>query len=147
MAETLTHRPATLDDVPLLARMNQQLVEDEDHPHRHKGSAWIERRMRGFLESDYQAVVFEAESQPVAYALFRDEAPDRIYLRQFFVVRHLRRRGVGRRAIDILKKHIWPPDKNITVGVLCHNQPGLAFWRAVGFRDHCLNLRMRPHER
>ena len=81
------------------------------------------------------------DSEMVAHALYRDEK-DQVYLRQFFVLPHKRRSGIGRRSMKILRSQIWPKDKRIRVDVLCQNQVGIAFWRAVGFADYCLTLEM-----
>jgi GNAT superfamily N-acetyltransferase len=96
------------------------------------------------LEGDYTATLFEWESQLVAYALWREE-PDWVYMRQFFVARDYRRRGIGSRAVRRLTGEIWPPGKRIRVDVLIGNQPALEFWRAAGFVDYLITLEMeRP---
>ena len=77
-----------------------------------------------------------------AYALYR-ETDDEIYLRQFFVARDRRRAGIGRRAIALLHTCIWPTNKHFTLDVLVGNTAGIAFWRAVGYRDYCLRMEMR----
>ena len=100
-------------------------------------------RMRFWLETDYQATIFEDGSGIVAYALYREEK-DHLYLRQFFVQRHKRRAGIGQQCVKILFSRVWPKDKRIIVEVLCHNQTGIAFWRAVGFTDYCLTLEIYP---
>jgi len=81
----LEHRAATAADLPILARMNQQLIEDERHRNP-MNLAELETRMRSMLEGDYSATLFEWDSQIVAYALWREER-DWVYLRQFFVAR------------------------------------------------------------
>ncbi len=100
-------------------------------------------RMRGFLVGEYVAVIFEVSEQPVAYALYR-ESPTEIHLRQLFVVRNRRREGMGRKAVDILHNQIWPRDRRLTVEVLTDNQPAVAFWRSVGYRDYSLMLEIMP---
>ena len=137
----MQYRMATIEDVPLLARMNRHLVQDERHRNAAITLAELEQRMRGFLAGDYTGVLFEAGGETVAYALFRDEG-DTIHLRQFFVRRDRRREGIGREAMRILDRQIWPADKRISVGVLCHNEVGRAFWHAVGFRDYALELEL-----
>jgi predicted acetyltransferase len=68
------------------------------------------------------------------------EQPGEIYLRQLFVVRHLRRRGLGRAAFEILRTKIWPRDKRLTGEVLIHNTAAIAFWHAAGYQDYSLKL-------
>ena len=52
-----------------------------------------------------------------------------------------RRRGVGRAAIGWLWQHVWG-GRRVRVDVLVGNAVGVAFWRAVGFRDYCLTLEL-----
>jgi predicted acetyltransferase len=136
----LVYRAANLADVPMLARMNQQLIEDEGHRNP-MGLTELETRMRSMLDGDYTATLFESDRQVVAYALWRDE-PDWLYLRQFFVARDYRRRRIGAKAVRVLTDEVWPRDKRVRVNVLIGNQPGLAFWRAVGFADYLITLEM-----
>lgn len=142
----MNHRTATLDDCQVLAAMNRQLLEDERHRNRFMPLAQLEERMRGFLQGAYRGVIFEDGGRIVAYALFREE-PTEVYLRQLFVLRDLRRRGYGRRAMGILLSEIWPKDKRLTVDVLLHNTVAIAFWRAVGYRDYLLGLEILPENR
>src|SRR5271155_4929903 len=98
----MTFRIATLDDCRLLAEMNHQLLQDEVHRNRFMTLPQLEDRMRSFLSSEYRAVIFDDKGQAVAYALYREQ-PEEIYLRQFFVARDHRRRGLSRRAMEILR--------------------------------------------
>src|SRR5215813_217356 len=104
---TMHSRFATVADARFLAELNHQLIRDEGHRNP-MDVAQLEHRMRGWLNSgEYRAVIFTQEDMPVAYALYR-EAPDEIYLRQFFVVRTRRRHGIGRSALQSLLSDIWP---------------------------------------
>ena len=105
----------------------------------------LENRMSGWLESEYKAVIFEEHGEVVAYGLYREQTAE-IYLRQLFVVRNRRRQGAGRKAFEILRSKIWPPDKRLTVEVLTRNTGAVAFWRAVGYKDYALTLEMLPEE-
>jgi GNAT superfamily N-acetyltransferase len=139
----LTWKFATSDDFPLLAEWNYQLIRDEGHRNPMTVHQ-LEERMRGWLSSEYQAVVFSLEV-PVAYALFRKTATE-VYLRQFFVDRTSRRQGIGRRSMSILLSETWPKDVRLTVDVLCSNDRGISFWRSVGYQDYCLTLEMNRNE-
>ncbi len=88
-------------------------------------------------------MLFHLHGPTVAYALY-GESEDEIYLRQFFVVRSLRRRGIGRQALGLLISHIWPYTKRLTVSELTHNAAGLRFWPATGFTDYALTLEILP---
>lgn len=145
----MEYRCATPEDVPLLAAMNRQLVEDEQHRNRFQSDAWFEERMRTFLAGKYKAVLFEIDHQAVAYALYVDhpDHDDTIYLRQIWVDRAWRRRGIGREALRLLETEIWPPDKRLTVEVLAGNQAARAFYNAAGFREYSIELEIPTLER
>ena len=98
----MTYRFATDADLPLLARWNHALIRDEGHRNGMSISE-LETRMRGWLASEYRAVIFERDAAPIAYALFR-ESEAGTYLRQFYVAPEARRQGVGREAVHILRR-------------------------------------------
>lgn len=141
----MTFRLATADDCPLLAELNHQLIRDEGHRNRMTVPELAER-MEVWLASEYAGILFEEGGEVVAYALYREE-PEKIYLRHLFVVRHRRRQGVGRAAMEILRARIWPQDKRLTVDVLVQNAEAIAFWRAVGYQDYSLTLEILPDAR
>jgi GNAT superfamily N-acetyltransferase len=133
-------REATAEDLPLLARLNRELIEDQRSSNP-MSLAELEERMRGWLAGEYRSVFFELESDLVAYALFRP-AEGGIHLRQFFVLRPFRRQGLGRRAIAAFRAAYVPAGAALTLEVLVHNETGIAFWRALGFEAHALSLRL-----
>jgi ribosomal protein S18 acetylase RimI-like enzyme len=132
-------RYASDEDVPLLAELNHQLIQDERAPNP-MSVVELSDRMREWLQGDYRAVIFEHSSTPVAYALLRP-SNEGTYLRQFFVHRAHRRRGLGQRAIELLRERVVPAGEPLSLEVLVHNQEGIAFWRALGFREHALSFR------
>ena len=138
----MTFRRATQDDCALLAELNHQLIRDEGHRNR-MAVPELEQRMRSWLASEYAAVIFEEGKEIVAYTLYREQ-PEQIYLRQLFVVRDRRRKGIGRQAFEILCSKVWPTNKRLTVDVLVQNAAAVAFWRAVGCKDYCLTLEIMP---
>jgi predicted acetyltransferase len=138
----LACRRAALGDCALLAELNHQLIRDEGH----RNSMTVpelEQRMKSWLTSEYAAVIFEFDGAVVAYAVYAEQ-PEKIYLRQLFVVRNRRRQGIGRWAMEILRSKIWPADKRLTVEVLVRNPAATAFWRAMGYRDYSLMLEVMP---
>ncbi len=144
----MNYRFATLDDVPVLARMNRELAEDEGHRNRTRPLVWFEERMRSFLIGGYRAVLFERDGQVMAYALYADLTDsDTIYLRHLFVERAWRRRGIGREAMRLLMREIWPRDRRLTVEVLVGNKAALAFYRAIGYHDYSIELEIPASER
>ncbi len=135
-------RLATKRDCKWLAELNHQLIEDECH-HNDMTVSELEARMAEWIHSEYEAILFEDGGEVVAYALYRI-LPAEIYLRHFFVVRHRRRIGLGRRAIEMLRREIWPAGQRMTVSVLLHNEPAVNFWRAMGYRDYSLTMQILP---
>lgn len=141
-ARRLRYRFASEADLPLLAEWNYQLIRDQGH----RNPMTVEElheRMRGWLGGEYRAVVFDVLGEPAAYALFCETAGG-LHLRQFFVARAKRRSGVGRAAIKMLRKDVWPRERRIIVEVLVANPGGLEFWRSVGFSDYSVALEMLP---
>jgi GNAT superfamily N-acetyltransferase len=132
-------RRALPSDVALLAQMNADLIRDEGHSNPMTAEQ-LEERMREWLAGEYSAILFEQDHQVVAYALYRDNEGRGIYLRQFFVLGALRRRGLGRQAIAILKTDILEKGTRIAVDVLTRNSRALSFWHAVGFTDYAVTL-------
>jgi GNAT superfamily N-acetyltransferase len=135
-------RQATDHDCALLAILNQQLIEDEHFPNAMTASQ-LEARMRDWIEGDYTAMLFFEAHAIVAYAVFREEAYS-IHLRQFFVQRAERRKGIGRQAFATLRNDVWPVNKRVTVDVLLENAEAVAFWHALGFDDYYLGLQLPP---
>jgi len=134
----MTWRLATKRDCRILAELNHQLIVDEGHRNT-MNVAELEARLKNWLDEAYEAALFEVGGELAAYALYRVQSGE-IYLRHFFVVRHQRRQGIGRQAMALLRGYIWPKAERLTVSVLAHNQTGLDFWRAMGYRDYCLTL-------
>jgi len=141
----LQWRFATVEDSRLLAELNHQLIEDEGHRNPMDVDQ-LERRMRSWLESEYRAVLFQRGSEVVAYALYRDDDSGRIHLRQFFVVRQLRRQGVGREAMRLFRTAVVPRGKRMVVEVLTANVAGRSFWTANGFRGYAVTLERASDE-
>lgn len=137
-------RAATADDASQLALWNRELIEDEGHDNA-MSIGELEARMRIWLTTEYRAIVFEepAASGLRGYALFRD-TPEWIHLRQFFVARDCRRRGIGARAVALLRGTVFAPDKPVLVEAMTWNHAALSFWRAVGFADRYVGLESRP---
>lgn len=105
----MQYRIATAEDSPTLAELNNQLIRDKGHRNP-MTIAHLDERLRGWLTSgEYQAILFEERNEVVAYALFR-ETDAEADLHQFFVVRHRRREGLGRQAMEE-QFHLWPRHK------------------------------------
>lgn len=138
----MNHRTATTNDLDLLAQWNHQLIRDEGHRNP-MTVPQLRQRMQAWIADQYKAVIFQHDSEAVAYALYR-ELPDEIYLRQFFVASERRRQGIGKRAMAILLDRVWPNQKRLVVEVLCKNERAVSFWRAMGYSDYALTLEILP---
>ena len=153
-------RKCTLADVPALARLNKQLIEDEqsDNP---MNVGQLEERMRGFLEGSYEAFFFTggndapgndapdtaqpgesagAPEQVIGYAL-ADMARSPVYLRQFFICRDNRREHCGTRAFKLLTDALGVD--TIDIEVLPWNERGMRFWKSLGFEEKCVAMQLR----
>jgi predicted acetyltransferase len=139
------YRVASADDCRVLAEWNHQLIQDEGHRNP-MTVAELAQRMQGWLATgEYRAIIFEDKNEAVAYALFHETEAE-IYLRQFFVVPHRRREGIGRSAIQQLFAECWPRNKRWTVDVLTKNLSAVSFWRAIGYTDYGLSLEIIPDD-
>jgi len=138
--QALCWRAATLTDVPLLARLNKELTEDERHRNSAQSEAWFAERMAALLSGQYEAVLFALDAgvwTTVAYALYCPvaERENTVYLRQLYVLRSHRRRGIGREALRLLRAEVWPPGARVVVKALAHNAAARAFYEALGFAE------------
>lgn len=136
----LEYRLGKQEDVAWLAEMNQQLIRDEKHRNRTTLSE-LEKRMSDFLRNQYSTVIVSCNQVDIGYALYRQEE-DWIYLRQLFVKREMRRKGVARAMIEWLRDNPWSECQRIRVEVLVGNLAGINFWRSVGFKDYCITMEM-----
>lgn len=134
----MLYRFAEVADSPLLAAMNQQLIQDENHRNP-MNLAELEQRMAEWLAGSYQAVVLEDESHVYGYALCREE-PEYLYLRHFYVKKEHRRKGIGRAAIEWLCRHAGHEGRRVRVEVLAGNAAGIAFWKSLGFGEYSVTL-------
>ncbi len=140
MVDELEFRFATESDVPWLAKMNQQLIQDEGH--RNKMTLpELEQRMSNFLQKEYEAVIASLGQTDIGYALYRQD-PEWLYLRQVFIINSIRCKGFGRRFIEWLRINPWNKCKRVRTDVLVDNIAGIDFWKAVGFKEYCITLEM-----
>lgn len=135
-------READGRDHAMLARMNLHLRQDE-------GNACtltlkdMEARFERFQTVDgYTVEVFVLADAPVGFVTYRIEADDslkdvsRVYIRQFFITRDMRRTGLGRACLELLlDKRVNKPN-TLRLEVLETNPNGLAFWIAAGFSGY-----------
>lgn len=124
--DQLLLKEANVDDVHLLTKMNQELIEEENSENPMTFSQLIDR-MCDFLDNDWRAVFLLLNDEIAGYALFRerengfDPNQKEIYLRQYLIRKNYRGRGWGRTGIQLLMSSISP-----------RMQPYLSMcWRAI----------------
>ena len=138
--ETVRFRIATTEDSPVLAELNQHLIQDEGHRNR-MTLPELESRMRGWLQDEYEAILFEVGGEIAGYALNRFES-DHVYLRQLFVIASRRREKIGSKAVRWLIDNRFRVRAKIRLDVLVGNTAAIQFWRAAGFSDYCITMEM-----
>ncbi len=134
-------RYASEEDVPLLAELNHQLIRDERASNAMPVPE-LSDRMLAWLRRDYRAVIFELGTWSLSPTLSFRPSEEGLYLRQFYVSRAHRRRGIGRRAIRLFREQVVPAGQALSLEVLVHNEAGIAFWRALGFQENALSFRI-----
>ncbi|MCL1858719.1 MAG: GNAT family N-acetyltransferase [Oscillospiraceae bacterium] len=125
------------ENVSLLAKMNQQLIEDEK-AETNLNLKQLEKRMKDFINSSYKAFLFYRNENVIGYALCNmTKTP--VYLRQFFICRDVRRKGYGKQAFHELL--IYLNIQEIDLDVYSWNKTGISFWESLGFEKRCYNMR------
>ena len=106
---------AVLRDADILAELNKELIEDEQHPNP-MNIAQLTERMREWLATDYICYMAKEKGSIVAYCLYRDDE-FYYYMRQLYVDRAHRRKGIATRLLDWLYENVWT-DKKVRLDVL-----------------------------
>ncbi len=122
---------AELTDAETLAGLNQHLIEDEGHPNPMNRDQ-LAQRMKEWLKTDYICYMVKDNGCIVAYCLYRDDG-GYYYMRQLYVDRSHRRRGIATQLLDWLYENVWT-DKKVRLDVLAQNRDAVAFYKTYGFR-------------
>ncbi|MCM3782497.1 GNAT family N-acetyltransferase [Neobacillus mesonae] len=139
MQSNLSIRICNADDLELLASLNGQLIEDEKHDNK-MNIEQLRDRMKDFMDTDYAANIFEEKyGEVIGYALV-NHSKQPIYLRHFFICRPQRRKGYGKLAFNKLIELL--NTQNIDVEVMYWNKAGYDFWKALGFIERSVYLRL-----
>ena len=137
--DTANIRLCNNDDLDMLAVMNRQLIEDEQHDNT-MDIGQLKERMRGFISGDYNACMFTDNNGIIGYALV-DMKRTPLYLRQFFITRDKRRKGYGTLAFNRLMQLLGTGTMDIEVMVW--NDTGKAFWKSLGFKERSVYMRKK----
>ncbi len=122
---------AELTDVEILAELNKRLIKDEHHPNSMSIIQLIQR-MKTWLEEEYVCYLAKENGSIIAYCMYKDEGKY-YYMRQLFVDREHRRKGIATRFLNWLYENIWT-DKKVRLDVLAHNEDAVAFYKKYGFK-------------
>ena len=122
---------AELGDVKRLAELNRCLIEDERHPNP-MNIAELTERMNEWLATDYICYLAKENGHIIAYCLYRDDG-GHYYMRQLYVDRAHRRKGIATQLLNWLYENIFT-DKKVRLDVLAHNEDAVAFYKRYGFR-------------
>ena len=137
---TLTLRPAVAADAEAIGAMAAQLREDQGSEIQLPLRDLVGRAREQFA-AGWEAVLFDVSGATVGYAFWENQ-PDGVFLHAFFTVRERRRTGLGRAAIEALWAGPWS-GRRVRLTVLMQNPRGQAFWRALGFSDHSIQMERR----
>lgn len=139
MNDKIKIRKCTLDDVPQLALLNKQLIDDEKS-HNSMNVNELEERMHEFITTEYDAYFFINKENVVGYALVKNTC-NPLYLRQFLIEREYRMMHYGTSAFRCLMEHL--NVDSIDIEVLPWNEPGIRFWESLGFHEVSRYLRFK----
>lgn len=122
---------AELTDVERLAELNMRLIEDERHPNP-MNTTQLAERMKDWLSTYYICYVAKQHGDIFGYCLYRNEG-GYYYIRQLYVNRTHRRKGIATQLLDWLYANVWT-DKKVRLDVLAYNEDAIAFYKRYGFR-------------
>jgi GNAT superfamily N-acetyltransferase len=138
MSDTITIRPASRDDVPLVMQFIRDLAHYERLEHEVSASE-AQLREALFGERRYAEVVFACVSgKPEGFALFFHnfstfKGRPGIYLEDLFVRPEARGRGIGKRLLAYLARTAVERDcARLEWAVLDWNEPSIGFYRSLG---------------
>ena len=142
---SITLRKATINDITALAEMNEQLIHDERSLNT-INVRQLELRMQTWLDGSWSAIMIYKNDDLIGYLMYQqredDYYPDQrvIFVRQYFVQRAYRRRGIGRQAFDLITEQYFPVDASVRLDVLATNSEALSFWEDLGFTQYAMSL-------
>lgn len=126
-------------DVPLVAKWNIQLHEDEASTPMTVEAA--EDRYRRWLKGGtFQGALCIVNNEPIGYIIFEHRpvhpdlrASESVYVRQFFICRDSRRNHYGTTAFNVFLNTYVPQTANVILNVKSSNPAGQKFWESLGF--------------
>lgn len=132
-------KKCTVDNVEQLALLNKQLIEDEKSDNTMSIDE-LEKRMKEFLLTEYNAYFFYFEDLVIGYALV-NHTTSPYYLRQFLIDRKYRKQHFGLQAFELLMEEL--KTDSIDLEVLTWNEVGNRFWEKCGFVERSRYMRLK----
>lgn len=140
----LQFKLADEQDSAELAAMNRALIVDQGSRNTMDEAA-LTLRMKQLLRDGWRAALLLQGSGTVGYALFQEGERDgrkRVYVRQYYIRPELRRLGLGREGLRLLRERVFPASAELTIDVLDSNPRGRAFWESLGFRPYSARMEL-----
>jgi len=105
--------------------MNRELIRDEGSENT-MNLEQLEERMKGFLLTEYKAVLILLDKEISGYCLYRienqkDNGRFDIYVRQYYIKPDFRWKGLGKRAFNMFLKSTFEDVAYVKLNVLESN--------------------------
>lgn len=149
---TLSLRPALPSDLDLLAGMNKRLIEDEGSRNPMILAA-LRERMAGWLGTgEYTVDLFLGGTHVVGYAVYQTRntnastGPRYVYLRQLYIERDERGKGLGTQALRLLRDTRFPRGCPVQLEVLVGNLSAQKFYERKGFAPYATTMVWQPDD-
>jgi GNAT superfamily N-acetyltransferase len=144
----ITIRAADLKDARVLARMNSRLVEDQGTVNTWSLAKYEQRFLDWLQAGTWQVDIILEDGQIIGYAVYQQRGdyynPEQpvIYVRQYYIERTHRRRGLGRAAFQELIDRRFPTGYDaIELDVVATNPGGQQFWTKLGFAPYFIAMK------
>ena len=138
------------EDLPNVTAMNQRLVEDEGSRNPFSEIQYLQRLRSWLHSSEWELVLFtDSIGNSLGYAVYRlttdiySEEVKTIEIRQFYIDRPFRGRGLGTAAYRILAEERFE-GREVFLEVLATNPGGRRFWEKMGFSEYYVSMRNIP---
>lgn len=144
---SLRWRPVSDSDLEALVRMNRRLIEDQvcRNP---MTDEQLRTRLAGWLSDDaWKVEMLVQDDTTVGYTVYRFEQDEYVreravvHLRQYYIERDCRRRGLGRAGLAWLITERFPHGCELVLEVLASNPAGERFWSSAGFLPYALTMK------
>ncbi|MFP4376072.1 MAG: NUDIX domain-containing protein [Spirochaetales bacterium] len=136
----LSYTHALDSDVPVLAKLNEELLQAQNVESGMTLEA-LEVRMREFLAADYQAVLFVFRDAVVGYALFKLQ-PKFAFIRHIYVNTDAGKKVRVETAFQLLRKGELQDYASIRLDVPEGNKDSLQIWESIGFQPRSVRLEL-----